>query len=133
MTGPSPWVIRIVGSMSGHTAGSTTLLVQVPGRWYAGVAGGARPVLAQVAAAELRDLSVSAAAGAGHRLHHADWVITADPAQVEAIGLAHDCAECRAGTGRALAVLAADPAAEVAAGVLYWADPEWLARHGDGG
>lgn len=68
----------------------------------------------------LRDVSEAAAENIGERLHHADWVLTADPAVIRAVNV-HDCPSCRAGVDQALAALTEHPTVPLLAGVLYWA------------
>ena len=120
-----PWVITIPGELTKYgTSGFDSIIVPVPEWWYADVItrdGGHRALVAQVAGWDMVRLSRDGAAGLGEILHHAEWVITADPDQVETLGLAHGCPECRAGTDRALAWLREHPAGEVAVGTLYWA------------
>lgn len=117
----SPWVMTIVGAATKYGAsGPEAMMLPVPARWYA-TAGGDRVLLAQVAGREMRELSERGAAGVGERLHHADWVITGDRAQVEQIGMTHDCPDCAAGTWRALAWIDAHPGGQIAAGLLWWA------------
>jgi hypothetical protein len=113
-------VIRIIGTDTRLGAdGGDSMLLKVPGRWYADLGQG-RTLVAAVVHRALRGASERGAAAVGRRLHHADWVITGDPAQVEQIGMTHDCGECRAGTDRALAWLAGHPGGEIAAGMLHW-------------
>lgn len=76
---------------------------------------------AQVLNTVFRSLSESSAARLGETLHHAEWVITTDPATVEKIGMTHDCPVCRAMTDRALARLSEVPDKPLLAGLLYWA------------
>jgi hypothetical protein len=117
-----PLKINIMGQAGRKPAGSDACIIQVPDRWYVLVDG--QPVLAaRRAGAELRALSEQQAAQLGEILHHAEWTLTTDPAQVRTIGLAHDCRRCRDGVARALAALAAAPATELAVGQLWWAQP----------
>jgi hypothetical protein len=119
---PSGWVLTIVGpdTMPG-VGGFDSMLLPVPARWYGEMRDGSgRVLLGPIVGKELRELSETGAGGVGEQLHHADWVITSDPAQVEQIGMTHDCAYCRAGTDKALAWLADHPGGEIAAGLLYW-------------
>lgn len=73
----------------------------------------------------LRVLSHSSAENLGEQLHHADWILTSDPAEIEARGLQlHDCPACHAGVQRAHAALREDPTMEILVGLLYWAEPK---------
>jgi hypothetical protein len=112
----------IPGQVEGEPAGFDSAITTVPGRWYVTV-NGERAFLARTAIRDLRVTSDALAAGLGERLHHADWTITGDPAQVTTLGLMHDCAPCRAGVDQALAFLRDNPAGEVAVGQLWWARP----------
>lgn len=71
----------------------------------------------------LTKMSHAGAANLGEELHHADWVITSDPATVQQRGLAHDCARCRAGLDQAMAYLKEHPTANLLVGLLFWAGP----------
>jgi hypothetical protein len=115
------FTITIQGAgCAGETAGYDSTLMSVPGRWYVRLDG--KPtLLAQQAARDMRAASEAGAANLGEVLHHADWVITSDPAEVRRIGMTHGCAECCAGTASALAYLRDNPGAEIAAGLLWWA------------
>lgn len=70
----------------------------------------------------LKIISFQAAARMQEWLHHAEWVITKDPAVVETKGMIHDCLTCRAGTDQALAALREFPDRHLLVGTLYWAD-----------
>jgi hypothetical protein len=122
---PSPWIITIPGDQTKYgTAGFDSIIVPVPEGWYADVAtadGTRRALVPQVAGWDMLKLSRDGAAGVDEILHHADWVITADPDQVETLGMTHGCPDCREGTDRALAWLREHPGGEVAIGTLYWA------------
>ncbi len=116
-----PVTLTIMGAVTDAEPDySSTVLVAAKDHWYADVGGGPA-LLAQVAAAELRELSEEIAGGAGARLVRAEWVITRDQDAVSRVGQAHDCPGCRAGLDQALSYLAAHPAGEVAAGTLWWA------------
>ena len=104
----------------GEPSGFDSAIVTVPARWYV-TAGGERAFAAQLAGRALRQVSELLAGNIGERLHHAEWTITSDPAEVTALGLVHDCAACRAGVDQALAFLREHPAGEVAVGQLWWA------------
>lgn len=104
----------------GNPAGLDSAITSVPDRWYVTV-DGKRMFLAQLAGRDLREVSERLAASISETLHHAEWVITGDPAQVTTLGLVHDCASCRAGVDQALAFLRENPDGEVAVGQLWWA------------
>jgi hypothetical protein len=121
----APLKLRIPGDPgrdSGEPTGFDSAIAHVPGRWYVTV-NGERAFLARRAIRDLRVLSDALAAGLGERLHHAEWTITGDPAQVTTLGLMHDCGPCRAGVDQALAYLRDNPDGELAAGQLWWARP----------
>jgi hypothetical protein len=106
---------------AGEPAGYDSSIVRVPPGWYATVGDGTRAMVVQLAGRMLRQLSEQQAADLGETLHHADWTITSDPAEVRTLGLMHDCPACRAGVDQALAYLRENPAGEVAVGQLWWA------------
>ena len=117
-----PLKLRLATRAEGKPAGFDSAIIVVPDRWYATVAG-ERVFLAQLASRDLREVSERCAASIGEILHHAEWVITGDPAQVTTLGLMHDCASCRAGVDQATAYLRDNPGGEVAVGQLWWAGP----------
>jgi hypothetical protein len=112
--------VHIAGDDDGDPAGFDSAITSVPGRWRVTL-NGERMFLVQHAIRDLRAASRQLAASIGEKLHHADWTITGDPAQVTTLGLMHDCATCRAGVDQALAFLRDNPGAEVAVGQLWWA------------
>lgn len=116
----SPLRLDVMTVAEGDPCGYDSAIVKVPARWYLAV-NGERAFLPQVAGIQLREMSERFAASIGERLHHAQWWITGDPAEVTTLGLMHDCASCRAGVDQALAVLRGDPGTEVAVGQLWWA------------
>ncbi len=105
--------------------GVDSCLTEVPPAVYTKRDGG--PPVVRVAALRrvISQLSFAAAVQIGARLHHADWVITSDPAEVERIGMHGDpgCVSCRAGVDQVLAGLG-HRYVEVLAGNLYWAPRE---------
>ena len=119
----SPWVITIYGESTFPGPGSCeTVFWPVPAwRWYEGGSEG-RQLAGAAVDDDLRQMSAWCAARAGRRLHHADWVITADRAQLRHIAGA-GCAAGWPTVEDALSWLARNRG-EVAAGVLHWlADP----------
>jgi hypothetical protein len=106
----------------GKPAGFDSAITSVPERWYVNL-NGERAFLAQLAGRDLRAASERLAANIGETLHHAEWTITGDPAEVKTLGLMHDCAPCRAGVDQALTFLRENPGGEVAVGQLWWARP----------
>jgi hypothetical protein len=114
--------ITVTVSAGDGPAGYDSVIMSVPARWHA-LAGGEPAFLAHVAGIELRAWSEVTAAAMGEKLHHAEWTITSDPAQVTTLGMMHaDCATCRGGVDQALAFLRENPGEEVAVGQLWWAD-----------
>ena len=112
--------IAVMTDAEGEPSGFDSTIIKVPERWHVTVNG--KPVfLAQLAGRELRTGSEGIAAGMGEKLHHAEWTITSDPAEVRTLGLMHDCATCRAGVDQALAFLRDNPGGELAVGQLWWA------------
>ena len=105
-----------VRARGGRAEAGDCAIVRVEPSWYHDGA-----LLVRRAGAMLSRASEMCAANLGRQLHHADWTITADPAEVERRGI-HEpgCAECRAGTDRALLYLAEDPGHEVAVGQMWW-------------
>lgn len=112
--------LSITTRAQGEPSGFDSAIVRAMPGWYA-VVDGRRAFLAQVAGRDLGDASEHLAAGLGERLHHAEWTVTGDPAEVKTLGLMHDCAACRAGVDQALAFLRENPGSEVAVGQLWWA------------
>jgi hypothetical protein len=104
----------------GEPAGFDSAITTVPAGWYVAV-NGRRTLVAQLAGRVLREMSERFAASLGEQLHHAEWTITGDPAEVTTLGLMHDCAACRGGVDQALAFLREHPDGEVAVGQLWWA------------
>lgn len=72
----------------------------------------------------LRELSILGASQVGERLHHGEWVMTADPVLLQQRSNLHDCPSCRAGTDQALAYMREHPDTPMLVGLLYWAGPE---------
>ena len=112
--------LNIRTEAEGEPAGFDSAITSVPGRWYVTV-NGKRAFLAQLAGRDLRGISERLAADIGEKLHHAEWVITGDPAEVRTLGLMHDCASCRAGVDQGLTFLREHPDGELAVGQLWWA------------
>jgi len=119
----SPLKLTVMTGAEGDPTGFDSAIASVPGRLWHVTAAGERILLLSVARRELRELSEKLAAGSRERLHHADWVITADPDEVAALGLMHDCASCRAGVDQALARMREKPGTDMAVGQLWWAAP----------
>ena len=67
-----------------------------------------------------RQTSQAMATNLGEELHHADWVITSDPAVLRAAQM-HDCQECQDSQARALAWMSTHPGGEMLVGQLFWA------------
>jgi hypothetical protein len=73
----------------------------------------------------LRKLAVDMAAMVKCRVHHAEFVLTTDPAVVRTFGIfpMHDgCEQCEDGARRAVEFLERNPDSPVLVGRLYWAD-----------
>lgn len=111
--------ISIPTGAEGDPAGYDSVIIKAPDRWYVTV-DGRRAFLARVAIRDLRQRSMDDAKSIGEELHHADWTVTSDPAEVRTLGLVHDCASCRAGIDQALAFLRDNPDGQVAVGQLWW-------------
>lgn len=104
--------------------GHDSCIVAVPDELYTQLDG---PAVLEVTrlGIELRRLSEDQARNIGQLLHHADWVITADPAVVERLGMTEaDCDRCRTSVEKTLAFLAEHEGREVLIGMLYWAGSE---------
>lgn len=112
--------LNIIADDSGDTSGYDSVIARVDDTWYVTI-GGERALNIPAVGRFLRGISEASAAGAGERLHHAEWVLTSDPEQVRTLGLMHDCPECRAGVDQAVAYLRDTPGGEIAVGQLYWA------------
>ena len=112
--------LSITTRAQGEPSGFDSAIVRAVPGWYA-VVDGERAFLAHLAGRDLREVSEHLAAGLGEKLHHAEWTVTGDPAEVKTLGLMHDCAACRAGVDQALTLLRNDPDAELAVGQLWWA------------
>lgn len=100
--------------------GSDSMIADAPADLYTSVDGKPALVMGRLSAV-LREMSEYGAAGVGEQLHHAEWIVTADPEQVRERGMVHDCASCRASLDQALAFLREHPGRELLVGVLYWA------------
>jgi hypothetical protein len=115
-------------------AGSDSCIATVPDGLYVRVGGGPPALDVRALGRLLRGLSEQGAAGCGEVLHHADWVITDDPAVVEEQGMhgRPDCERRRVGVDQALAYLAAEERGrrKVLVGVLYWAEQAESAGRG---
>lgn len=121
----SPWVVTVTAPVTfpGPEVPPCAMYYSVPEHWYGTVPGAAGEFLrADVAGRELRDLAYEGAARAGRVLHHADWVITADPAQVEALSAPgrDDCADCAADLADILGWMGEHPGREMAVALLWW-------------
>ena len=116
----SPLKLSVRTEAEGDPAGFDSAITSVPKRWYVTV-DGKRAFLAQLAGGDLRGISERLAADIGEKLHHAEWVITGDPAEVRTLGLMHNCASCRAGVDQGLTFLREHPDGELAVGQLWWA------------
>jgi hypothetical protein len=112
--------LNIMTRAEGKPAGFDSSIISVPAGWYVTI-DGERVFVAQLAGRALRQVSELLAASMGEWLHHAEWTITSDPAEVTTLGLMHDCATCRAGVDQATAFLRDNPGGEVAVGQLWWA------------
>lgn len=83
----------------------------------------------------LQQLADDMAAIVGCRLHHAEFVLTTDPAVVRSFGifpLHIGCEECEAGVERGIAHLERHPDSPLLVGQLHWADVGRPARRRPG-
>ena len=112
--------LNITGDTTGDPAGYDSVIARVDDTWYM-TTGAERALNTGAVGRMLRRISEQSAAGVGERLHHACWVLTSNPEEVQTLGLMHDCATCRAGVDQALAYLRETPGGEIAVGQLYWA------------
>lgn len=101
-------------------SGFDSAIMAAPDDIYVTVNGKATIVVNRLARL-LSEISESSAADLGVKLHHGDWVLTTDPAEVSRLGLMHDCPTCRAGVDQALAHLKQFPQSPLLVGLLYWA------------
>lgn len=103
--------------------GVESVICNVPASLYVTTSRGERALSMPVLGRLLRQTSENAATLVGEELHHADWVITSDPAVVEERGMHGnpDCERCRAGTDEALRALADGAYEELLVGVLHYA------------
>jgi len=122
--GTSTPIVYRVHTRSGHlpVSNAESCIVSVPPGLYVHVAGGPPAVNVAALGKLIREVSEACTASVRSVLHHADWVITSDPAVVEERGMHGNpgCVTCRAGVDQALAHLA-DQRRELLVGVLYWA------------
>jgi hypothetical protein len=102
--------------------GSDSCVADLPDGLYVRLPGQEPMLDLRILGRVLRQLSEQQAERLGTLLHHAEWVITSDPAVVEQRVL-HDeaCAQCRADADQALAHLAA-VGGPLLVGTLYWAE-----------
>jgi len=104
--------------------GGDTTIVRVPERFYVDV-GGQKALNVRLVGRQLRQLAEEQAAALGEKLHHAEFVITTDPAIVQSHGNMHPgCDTCETGIATALGVLRQNPAQELLVGQLFWASDE---------
>ncbi len=105
--------------------GADSCIATVPPGLYVKVGDGPPALDVRKLGRSLRSLSNDLAADIGEVLHHADWVITDDPAVVEEVGMhgRPDCGKCRASVDQALAMLA-HRREKLLVGALYWAAPK---------
>ncbi len=113
--------IGIATSAEGEPSGYDSAIIRAPADWYCTAPDGERDLVLNIVGRDLRARSERFAAALGERLHSAEWTITSDLEQVAALGMMHDCADCRDGVNRALEFLRENPAGEVAVGQLWWA------------
>lgn len=118
-------LLRIVGAdlladQGRPAAGLDSCIISAPEQTYTVTADGTWLLHVKTLGKVLRQVSEDSAEQVGEKLHHADWVLTTDPAVIRGVNV-HDCPRCRAGTDQALAALAAHPTVPLLAGVLYWA------------
>jgi hypothetical protein len=111
--------VLVIQGSPGEAWQADAAIARVDPSWYTDVGGG-RALRANLVGRLLRQASEGCAEGLGEVLHHAEWTITADPAEVRRLGLAHDCDTCRAGVDRAVAWLAGGEGREVAVGQMWW-------------
>jgi hypothetical protein len=108
-------------TVAGEPDGGDTSILQVADSWYVTVDDGPPALRVREVGRYLRGLSEDQAANLGRVLHHAEWTITSDPAEVRALGMMHDCATCRADMDQALAYLRENKDGKLAVGQLWWA------------
>ncbi|SRR6266704_5384924 len=89
-------------------AGGDSCIASVPDGIYVQLGDGPPAVNVAVLGRLLRKVSEKLSTNLGEILHHAEWVITDDPAIVEERGMhgRPDCTTCRTGVDKALAHLA---------------------------
>jgi len=102
--------------------GGDSVIASVPDAMLVPVDGGHALDLS-AARAVLRNVAELSAAAVNEPLHHADFVITSDPAVVESHGNMHPgCEECGAGVRAAKRMLRTDPTLRVIVGQCFWAE-----------
>lgn len=100
--------------------GADTTILSMPPHFIVDIGQG--PTLVADALGKfLRNLAEKQATDLGEELHHANFVVTKDPATVEALGSMHDCEQCRAGVQEALRRLRDEPETDMIVGQLFWA------------
>lgn len=100
--------------------GYDTTIAKCPPEVY-GTVDGQRAVRLDRLHHLLYSLSYLSAMRVNEQLHHGDWVLTSDPAEVQTRGLLHDCVACRVDVDRATAAMRDDPDLEILVGTLFWA------------
>jgi hypothetical protein len=119
----TPWSIVVAtGREHRPVTGDDTTILAVPEDFYIPVEGSSALDVVGLSRF-LRRLCEAQAAELGEELHHADFLITTDPAVVQENGITHDCDRCRTSLAEALAFLAAHPNTELLVGQLFWAGP----------
>jgi hypothetical protein len=104
---------------AGKITGADTAILRAPTELYVEI-DGEKAINVRWIARFLRLISEKFAADINEKLHHAEWILTTNPATVEAHGIVHDCEDCRAGVRAALRQMAEHPEEEIFVGQLYW-------------
>lgn len=109
----NPQILTIPGRFDMAVGGFDTVVINLPEYLYDA------PALLYPT---LQAITDNGAAQLGETLHHAEWVVTRDPAVVAERGK-DVCVSCRAQLDQALAYLRDHPEIDLLVGTLYWVLP----------
>lgn len=110
----------VMTTETGEPSGMDSTILRMPALFYVDV-DGERTLVITSFQRFLLALARKSASDLGERLHSGEFVVTADPATVQAWSTRDHCPRCREATEAALREMAHNPAQEWIVGHLYWA------------
>lgn len=103
-------------------SGSDACIITIPSNVFVTLSGDRPAVDLEALGHVLRHVSHDQAVAMGEILHHADWVITSEPAVIEEWGICQSkCDGCRVAVDKVLLDLIVNPQ-QLLVGRLYWAE-----------